>query len=108
MATNALGFGTVNLAVNMPREERLILGRLAMSEDKSSGAFVKELLLAGLKVKCPEKAKEIERIRREWKQIGRVSFLIGVLILSFFQKQEMRRPRTTRVKQPNEQMEVAL
>jgi hypothetical protein len=44
MATNALGAGTCNLSVNMPKSWRLRLGRLAFRHDVSLGELIRRML----------------------------------------------------------------
>lgn len=48
MSTNAIGTGTVNFPINMPREERMIYGRLATSANQSIGNFLRKLFISGL------------------------------------------------------------
>ena len=46
---NPLGKGTVNVSVNLLKQERLILGRLALADDRSLGEYVRRLILTGLR-----------------------------------------------------------
>lgn len=63
MPTNRLGRGTVNVAVNLPAEERAILGRLSMKRDVSIGAIMRDLMLEGLKQHHPTEAMQVWHIR---------------------------------------------
>ena len=59
MATRPIPPGTVNLAINMPRQFRLDVGKLAHIEGKSIGALVRELLAERTRlVDQPEPQKE--------------------------------------------------
>ncbi len=63
MATRPIPPGTVNLAINMPRQFRLDVGKLAHIEGKSIGALVRELLAERIQraarlVDQPEPQKE--------------------------------------------------
>jgi pyruvate/2-oxoglutarate dehydrogenase complex dihydrolipoamide acyltransferase (E2) component len=44
MATNALGAGTCNLSVNVPRNWRRLLGRLATTHDVSMGELMRRMV----------------------------------------------------------------
>lgn len=43
MATNKIGKGTCNIAVNAPKELHLAIGRLAYASDMSMGAYMRML-----------------------------------------------------------------
>ncbi|MGA2751624.1 MAG: hypothetical protein ABSG59_22895 [Verrucomicrobiota bacterium] len=60
---NPLGKGTVNVSVNLLKQERLILGRLALADDRSLGEYVRRLILTGLRFSNPSAAAEMERAR---------------------------------------------
>jgi len=65
MATNRLGKGTANVAVNLLDEEKMILGRLAVADDRSLGEFIRRMVIVGLRTSNPSAATELETIRRK-------------------------------------------
>lgn len=95
MPTNAIGTGTVNLALNIPRDERLLLGRLAQEAGaKSVGEFVRQTLLAGLAVTNRGAADSVKAIRRHY--YGTMNVMLAILSLSaLFTATTMRRPTRT-------------
>lgn len=66
MRTNPLGADSVNFNINMPKEERLFLGRLAFSQDpgQSLGEFLKKLWHKALEQEAPEAAAKLADIRK--------------------------------------------
>lgn len=63
MPTNQIGKGTVNVTLNMPRAERMLLGRLAGTR-RSLNCYVRDLVLRGLLEDRPADAAMLIRIRR--------------------------------------------
>lgn len=61
--TNPIGKGTVNLAINMPKAERMLIGRLAHRRRKSCGEIVRNLILRGMLSDSPADAALLIRIR---------------------------------------------
>lgn len=68
MPTNAIGRDSVNISLNLPKAERLLLGRLACADDKSIGQWIRERMLAGVEAQDKRTAAEIRRIRVEHRQ----------------------------------------
>lgn len=54
--THHIGSGTVNISVNLLREERDTLGRLACLRDLSLGRIIRELIALGLQRQDPQAA----------------------------------------------------
>lgn len=78
--TNRIGYGTRNLSLNLPADERLELGKAAFRANaKSVGDFVKRCLLKGLTVQDPAAATRIRGIRRQYYGVA-----CGVICLSAF------------------------
>ncbi len=65
MAANPVGKGTVNVTVNLLAQERLILGRLALSDDRSLGEFIRRMVVTGLRTVNPQSASDMEEARRK-------------------------------------------
>jgi hypothetical protein len=63
MKANPIGDGTVNVSVNMLLEERSVLGRLALAEDRSLGDHIRRMVTIGLRVTNPAAAIEFEAAR---------------------------------------------
>jgi hypothetical protein len=63
--THQLGAGTVNIALNVTREERSILGRMAFASGCSTGEFLRRKLRLGIAQTDPEAAKRLARLRRD-------------------------------------------
>ncbi len=63
MPTHPIGKNTVNLSLNMPRAERMLLGRLAFRRRKSLSAYLRGLALRGLLADSPADAALLIRIR---------------------------------------------
>ena len=68
MATNKTGKGTANVAVNLLDEERDILCRLAIADDRSLGDEIRRLAVAGLWVSHPELAQAMQEARRNHRE----------------------------------------
>jgi hypothetical protein len=66
--TNPQGKGTTNVAVNLLDEERAILVRLAVVDDRSLGDVIRRLAVAGLKANNPDAADQLEQLRRKHRQ----------------------------------------
>lgn len=84
--SHPIGNGTVNLTINLPAEERAELASIAVETDRSLGAVVREMVLAGIKGVRPDAADRIERIRRARRAaILAVAVIaaIGVLVCSW-------------------------
>lgn len=60
---NALKPGMCNLPLNMTIAERAIWGRWAFAEGRSTGDFLKRLLLLGAKAVNAEEAARVEAVR---------------------------------------------
>lgn len=65
--TNAIGSGTVNIAVNVPRDERDLLGQIAFrSGARSVGAFLRRCVAEQLEREDPASAARLRQIRRQY------------------------------------------
>jgi hypothetical protein len=108
MPTHAIGSGTVNMPVNMPIDERSILGRVA--GPGRMGEFFREMYLVGLRIRHPEVARRIEEVRAKYygnkAEIDRAAassvLLALVLLVTALEwlgaDQDLRRPRAQRVR----------
>jgi len=63
MATNSIGSGTRNISINVPVDERDLLGKVVFAEGLSVGELVRKAYLAGLDART---AQEIREIRRKY------------------------------------------
>jgi hypothetical protein len=79
--TKSIGTGTCNLSVNIPLDERQILGRAAFQAGaKSVGDFVKAIMLRGLTVTDAEAAARVRGVRRMYYGlICLTAFIIGLV-----------------------------
>lgn len=106
MPTHAIGQGTVNLNINLHRVEREIIGRAAFSEDRSTGAFIRRMLLRGLETEYPALAAEIKTVREKHRLGARIvaaraasAIILGLFVwVSSTGKTEIRRPSQVRVR----------
>ena len=64
MPTHPCGHGTVNIAINVDRAERQILGMIAAENDESIGRLLRGLWLRALRSDAPDVAQRISAIRR--------------------------------------------
>lgn len=65
--TNPIPAWSTNLSVNVPKDERDLLGRMALQAGARSVAqFVKEIIALGVAAKCAVSAKELREIRRRY------------------------------------------
>jgi len=65
MPANPVGKGTSNVSVNLLDAEKLILGRLALADDRSLGDFIRRLVITGLRTTNPTAASDMETARRK-------------------------------------------
>jgi len=72
--TNKPGKGTANVAVNLLAEERDILCRLAVADDRSLGDEIRRLAVAGLRVSNPHAAQAMEDARRNHREQSLLHF----------------------------------
>lgn len=63
MPTNPIRKDTCNLAVNVLRSERKLLGRIAGSRRKSTGHLIRLLIVRGLLEESPADAAILIRLR---------------------------------------------
>lgn len=71
--THSIPKDTVNVSLNLPREERAILGRLATARDMSIGSLLRRLYLQSLLAEDAEAANAI----RDARQARRARVLLG-------------------------------
>jgi hypothetical protein len=95
--THSIGSGTVNLTINVPIDERLLLGRASVRlQARSVGDLVKRLLLRGLELEDAATAVQVREIRRRYYGIAMLA--VGLLAVaetfSPGSGTEMRRART--------------
>lgn len=80
MPTNSIGAGTCNISINVPTQERSIIGRAAFAriqsgEFRSVGAYLRYLILRGMEVSDPDSALRLRAIRN-----GAMAFALFLLI----------------------------
>lgn len=90
--TNALGTGTVNLSVNVPKGVHSVLGRSAFLAGKSMGEFLKQIIPIGLDTVDPEAAARVREIQRAYYGSLMVLIFTGALLCG--DSLELRRART--------------
>ena len=80
---------SANLSVNIPRDERDLLGRLATERgERSVGAFVKRLVLLGLDSEDAAGAAKVRAIRARYYAV----VLLGIFSASLMNHEVLRRP----------------
>lgn len=109
MSTHAIGTGTCNVPVNMLREERDILGRLALHANATTGDFVRQLLRRALARTHREASEAMIAARRERNRtLKAVVVLAAGLVVVGLQvagtDQDLRRARGGRRRQETEEV----
>lgn len=113
--TKAIPVGTVNISINVPKEEAAILGRLAFGEDRSRGSFLRRAWLDYVQANYPNDALTIEVARKTLKACGMFTAGIWVVWLAAFGQMDTERraarlrpshPRVVRVRAPRLKTEV--
>lgn len=93
LMTHPIGTSTCNITINVPKDERDILGRAAFAAgSKSVGDFLRVLILAGLETKDHASAERLRQVRREY--YGTVMLVIFCGALMCGERFELRRART--------------
>ena len=75
--THHLGRGTVNVSVNLLREERDTLGRMACKSDQSISRIIRDCIHASLRAADPRAAEALRRaraVRREQRFVNQLTF----------------------------------
>lgn len=91
MPTNSIGAGTCNVPVNMPLEERLILGRLACERHISTGELIRRLIDRAIRFEDRTAAGAIRRVRMERRRI-KAGVLVALVVLGLFTERDILRP----------------
>lgn len=101
--TNQIGTGTCNVSINLPRDERTELGRLAFqSGAKSVGDFLRGLVLRGLEQENVEAARRVREIRARY--YGSALLTIFLASLALHPNQDLRRTgRRVRIEEVREE-----
>lgn len=99
--THALGYRTCNLSINVPKEERTVLGQAAFASGKSVSAFLKGLIEKGLESENAEAAVRLREVRRRY--YGSLMLAIFAAALAFGERLELRRTRV-RVEEVREEV----
>lgn len=86
--TNPQGPGTVNIGVNVPAEERAILGRLALETDRSIGAVIRDLLITGLRQTRPDVADQVQQVRHS-RRAGLLAIAVILAAATWFSIQTL-------------------
>lgn len=98
--TNSIGKGTCNFPVNLTVEERSILGQAAFRQNVSMAEFFRTHLLDGVRLKFPDVAEQIERVRAERRKavLNVTMALVGTVLVLFadFGHKDIRRGRCQR------------
>jgi hypothetical protein len=88
MPTHAIGTGTRNLSVNVPTDERALWGQIAFhfvqsGEAKSTGDFIRRVLLRGLEATDKKSAAKLKEIRIRYYAGTLLLLLCASLLLSW-------------------------
>lgn len=100
--TNSIGTGTRNISLNVPTDERALLGRVAFRTGANSvGAFIRRCVAEQLEREDPASAAELRQIRRQYygAAVCLVAFVVGLLC------QEHQDMRARRGRRGNERIE---
>ncbi len=90
--TKAIPAWSTNLAVNIPKDERALLGRLSVRFGaRSVGALVKELIALGLAQKDAAAAQTLKGIRAQYYPALHLALLVFVGLHSCLDPQGMQR-----------------
>ena len=89
--THPLGSGTVNIAVNVPTDERSFWGQMAFRQGKSVADLQRKYALKGLEIESAEDAAKLRDIRKRYYGV----FMLGVFVIgiAFDTHLEARRSR---------------
>lgn len=100
--TNPLGTGTCNLSVNVPTDERQVIGQLAFRLGfKSVGDFMRHLVLSGLEREDTQSAQTVREIRRRYYGAAMLVLFLSAIVLGH---SDFRRCRTrTRIEHREEE-----
>jgi hypothetical protein len=90
--TDPIPAWSTNLSVNVPKDERELLGRLAASEGcRSLAQFVKGLIALGVAQKCQASAAELREIRRRYYGSILLLTFLGALAASWADHNSLER-----------------
>lgn len=95
--------GTVNLSINVPKDERSVLGQAAFAAGQSLNGYVKRLIARGLEAESPATAEKLREVRRQYYGVTLLIVFCGALLCG--EAQELRRTRT-RVEEAREEASV--
>lgn len=77
--THQIGAGTCNVPINMPIEERAIIGRLACRLDLSAGALLRKLIGDAMAREFPDEAARLARIEARRVRRAVAMLIVGLL-----------------------------
>jgi hypothetical protein len=107
--TNSIGYGTRNLSVNVPTDERDILRRAAIQSGcQSLGDYIRRIVLRGVELDNQEAAEQIKQVRRQYYGLSLLTLFVTILAWSILHdhEQDFRRARNSR-RPREEQIEEA-
>jgi hypothetical protein len=89
MPTHPIGSGTANISINVPIDERTLLGRLAFQaiqrgEARSAGDYQRQLIAKGLEAINPEAAARLREIRIRYYAGILAALIVASLCSSWF------------------------
>ena len=96
--THALGTGTCNLPINLPVDERTILGQSAFRAGaRSIGAYARHLMLLGLERENSEAAARVKEIRQRYYGAALAVIFMALMLHSWVvgTDETMRQTRTS-------------
>lgn len=95
--TNAIGTGTCNLPINLPVDCRAILGRSAVARGaRSTGAWVKRLLLRGLEAEDPKAARALRRALNAYYSGAFAVLVMASAVTAWWSRADFARARGSR------------
>lgn len=87
--TNPIPAWSTNLSVNMPQDERDLLGRMAAeAKARSLAQFIKELIAHGVAARCARSARELAEIRRRYYGAALLLLFSGALAVAWVNHEE--------------------
>ena len=88
-----IGTGTVNISVNVPLDERDVIGKAAFRKGLSIGSYMKRLVLLGMAVDDPARADELREVRKRYYGVLLTALFFAALCCGAIN--DVRRTRTT-------------
>lgn len=107
--SHCIGSGTVNLSINVPRDERDVWGKIAFRRGaKSVGEFCKKMMLRGLEMEDAPSAAKLKAVRRQYYGMACAVVCLSVFLVSLIcgDKNDVRRARRGRTRTEEARVEA--